>query len=181
MKKEIAVGIALVGIICIALFSGCIQETPKTEYIPPTPTPTLDIRDIVVTAEDLNYDLWINEQGESSPAQTRYITIKNNGGSKSYIRVSCVGEDLLEDVYHIGVGGAIEISLEPYTSQLVGIFAYSYARMGAEETNSIPGEYDFVKVRVELIKVSYVDGEYTRDYTTIAEFPMHIKVNDIRD
>jgi len=176
MKKEIAIGIALVGIICIALFSGCIQETPKTEYIPPTPTPTLDIRDIVVTAEPLNYDLWIHAQG--GPAtQTRYITLRNNGDVSAYLRVSCVGADFLEEVYYVGVGVLedFEISLKPHTTQVVGITAYSW-------TESRVGEYSSVVATVELIDESYsIDGRYMRDYTTIAEFPVHIKVNDLTD
>ena len=175
MKKEIAIGIALVGIICIALFSGCIRETPKTEYIPsptPTPTPTPDIRNIVVTAEDLNYEVWVN--GKGGPyAQARYLTLTNNGDVRIHLGVYCVAPDILG---HVSCGpNTGDITIEPHTTRVWEIGCNCVNGVGRK---NIAGDYSTI-ARVELITDSY-SARYGKG-KIIAEFPVHIKVHDLTD
>lgn len=180
MKKEIAVGIALVGIICIALFSGCIRETPRSEYIPtPTPTPTLtpDIRNIVVTAENLNYEVWVNGKG-GPVSQTRYLTLKNNGDVRIHLGVYCRDPDLLD---HVSCGpNTGDITIEPHTTRVWEIGCWCVNGVGRKNVAQYPthGDYSTI-VRVELITDTY-SARYGKG-KIIAEFPVHIKVHDLTE
>jgi len=166
MKKKTVVGLIAIVAIAAIIFGGCVEKEAPTPTPTPTPTLTPDIRNIVVTAENLNYDLRIDGEPHS---QIRYLTITNNNDETIYLHVSCdvaasdprtVNVACQPTVKDSTIWGSLTV--KPHTTRLAGIEVKSF-----RDARTV-GEYSLI-ARVEL-------KNDIGEFTVITEFPIHVKV-----